>query len=77
MTAEVLQLCQQRKELRGIVDQGKQNRTEYNWLTRQIKSKARRDKEDWLKIQCDEADACLRRNDMRGLYSKIRHRRNS
>lgn len=69
---EVLQLCQRRKELREKIEQGQQSRTEYNWLTRQIKHKSKRDKEEWLAKQCGEAESCLRKNDMRGLYTKIK-----
>lgn len=74
ITEEVLKLCDQRKELRAKLEaeQGGNLRKQYNWLTREIKSKAKRDREKWLSDQCEEARRCSERNQTRGLYQKIK-----
>jgi len=74
ITQEVLKLCDQRKELRTKLEGGQQGdlRKEYNWLTREIKRKTKRDREKWLSDQCEEAKRCSERNQTRGLYQKIK-----
>ncbi len=50
ITEEVLKLCDQRKELRAKLEGGQHGnlRKEYNWLTREIKRTAKRDRENGL-----------------------------
>ena len=74
ITEEVLKLCDQRKELRTKLEEGQYDnlRKEYNWLTREIKRKVKRDREIWLSEQCEEARRCSERNQTRGLYRKIK-----
>ena len=47
-------------------------RKEYNWLTRDIRRKVKRDRENWLSDQCEEARRCSEKNQTRGLYQKIK-----
>lgn len=74
LSEEVLKLCDQRKGIRNKyeTEHRQELKREYNWLTREIKRKTKRDKEGWLGEQCEEAERCCERNETRGLYQKIK-----
>ena len=68
ITQEVLKLSDQRKELRRTKMENEVNRKRYNKLTREIKKKAKRCKEQWIEEKCAEVEQNAERQNTRGLF---------
>ena len=68
ITQEVLNLSDQRKELRRTKTDNEGNRKRYNKLTREIKKKAKKCKEQWIEEKCTEMEHRAERQDTRGLF---------
>jgi hypothetical protein len=72
ITQEVLNLSDERRKLSANKNQNATSRNQYNRLTRQIKLTAKRDKNNWIAEQCEEAEIFAERNETRELYRKIK-----
>ena len=71
VTSEVLDLCDQRLDLkkkRGEPEGAK----EYREIKRKIRTEMKMAKETWIQCQCQEAEACLRKNNSNKAYQLVK-----
>ena len=61
VTPEILDLCDQRRDLKK--KRGEPERAiDYREIKRKIRTEMKMTKETWIQGQCQEAEACLRKN---------------
>ena len=71
VTPEILDLCDQRRDLkkkRGEPEGAK----DYREIKRKIRTEMKMAKETWIQGQCQEAEACLRKNNSKKAYQLVK-----
>ena len=71
VTPEILDLCDQRRNLkkkRGEPEGAK----DYREIKRKIRTDMKMAKETWIQGQCQEAEACLRKNNSKKAYQLVK-----
>ena len=71
VTLEILDLCDQRRDLkktRGEPEGAK----DYRVIKRKIRTELKMAQETWIQGQCQEAEACLRKNNSKKGYQLVR-----
>ena len=69
---EVLRIPEQQKTIKRKIRNDKQQKYEYNLLTRKLKSKVANGKMDWIEKQCKDLEFASKTNDSRNLLSKAK-----
>ena len=72
VTPEILDLCDQRRDLkkkRGEPEGAK----DYREIKRKIRTEMKMAKETWIQGQCQEVEACLRKNNSKKAYQLARY----
>ena len=72
VTPEILDLCDQRRALkkkRGEPEEAK----DYREIKRKIRTEMKMAKETWIQGQCQEVEACLRKNNGKKAYQLVKH----
>ena len=70
VTAEILDLCDQRRDLkknRGEPEGAK----DYRVIKRKIRTEMKMAKETWIQGQCQEVEACLKKNNSKKAYQLV------
>ena len=73
ITPEILDLCDQRQDLkkkRGEPEGAK----DYRKIKRKIRTEMKMAKETWIQGQCQEVEACLRKNNSKKAYQLVKDR---
>ena len=71
VTPEILDLCEQRRDLkkkRGEPEGAK----DYRGIKRKIRTEMKMAKETWIQGQCQEVEACLRKNNSKKAYQLVK-----
>ena len=71
VTPEILDLCDQRRDLkkrRGEPEGAK----DYREIKRKIRTEMKTAKETWIQSQCQEVEACLRKNNSKKAYQLVK-----
>ena len=71
ITPEILDLCDQRRDLkkkRGESEEAK----DYREIKRKIRTEVKMAKEIWIQGQCQEVEACLRKNNSKKAYQLVK-----
>ena len=71
VTPEILDLCDQRRDLkkkRGEPEEAK----DYREIKRKIRTEMKMAKETWIQGQCQEVEACLRKNNSKKAYQLVK-----
>ena len=71
ITLEILDLCDQRRDLkkkRGEPEGAK----DYREVKRKIRTEMKMAKENWIQGQCQEVEACLRKNNNKKAYQLVK-----
>ena len=72
ITAEVLKVCDERREIKQqkLTDNSKNSR--YNFLNREIKRQSKQCKDTWINNLCKEVDHCHQASKTRQVYQTIK-----
>jgi len=68
ISKEILELSDQRKQLKADRNKSSELRKEYNLMTRTIKKKSRECKQQWIEAKCQKVEDSQRKQDTRTLY---------
>ena len=72
LTTEVLELCDERREVKQQKLTDKIKNSHYNFLNREIKRKSKKCKDSWLKNLCKEVEECHQASKTRQVYQTIK-----
>ena len=71
VTPEILDLCDQRRDLKK--KRGKsEGAKDYREIKRKIRTEMKMAKETWIQGQCQEVEACLRKNNCKKTYQLVK-----
>ena len=71
VTPEILDLCDQRRDLKK--NRGKpEGAKDYREIKRKIRIEMKMQKETWIQGQCQEVEACLRKNNSKKAYQLVK-----
>lgn len=68
ISKEILELSDQRKQLKADRNKSSELRKEYNLMTRKIKRKSKECKQQWIEAKCQKVEDSQRKHDTRTLY---------
>ena len=71
VTAEILDLCDQRRDLKKKRG-GPEGAKDYRVIKRKIRTEMKMVKETWIQGQCQEVEACLRKNNSKKAYQVVK-----
>ena len=69
VTKDVLDLCDERRDLKKRYEAGAK---EYREANRRIQKAAKKAKEDWIGDQCDEIETCPNKNNSKRAYQLVK-----
>ena len=70
VTRDVLDLCDQRKNLKKK-RYGAEEANEYREVNKRIQTAVKKTKEDWIGAQCEEIESCLNKNNRKRAYHLV------
>ena len=70
--AEILDLCDKRRELKKKNKNDAEGTTEYKTVNRQIKKGMKKAKEDWIGEQCENIEDSLKKNNSKTAYHLVK-----
>ena len=71
VTPEILDLCDQRRDLKKKRGEPEGDK-EYREIKRKIRTEMKMAKETWIQGQCQEIEACLRKNNSKKAYQLVK-----
>ena len=71
VTPEILDLCDQRRDLKKKRGEPKGVKV-YREIKRKIRTEMKMAKETWVQVQCQEAEACFRKNNSKKAYQLVK-----
>ena len=71
VTPEILDLCDQRRDLKKKRDEP-EGAKDYREIKRKIRTELKMAKETWMQGQCQEVEACLRKNNSKKAYQLVK-----
>ena len=71
VTPEMLDLCDQRRDLKKKISESEAAK-DYREIQRKIRTEMKMAKETWIQGQCQEIEACLRKNNSKKTYQLVK-----
>ena len=71
ISQEVLELSDQRRQIKAVKAHSEENRKMHYKITRQIKEKAKQSREQWLEERCLEVENCGRNQNPRKRFQTV------
>ena len=72
VTAEILDLCDKRRELKKNNKNDAEGTTQYRTVNRQTKKSMKKAKEDWIGEQCENVEDSLKKNNSKRAYHLVK-----